>query len=294
MCTHQVKEKHDHKDRAEADSGSAAVAPAPVSVVASAACEYQDQKNQEDQYHKPVRPVTGSARRLRTKDVEHRACVVPNRAISLRRPRECRVFRWLPLLVFALALRAQDPGTSAPLPSPSVAEKWNFFNTETVAYFTLGAGAFNAAVSQITHSAPLFGRHPWPTAYPKRFGASIGDIVSQNFFGDFLLTSVFHEDTRYRPRDSSYRLWPRIRYAVSRSVVTQTDTGKRTVNWANILGTAASAALSNAYYPPVSRTVRASVTNWGTDIAGSGMANLMPEFWPDFQRWMKRRFSRRR
>jgi hypothetical protein len=196
--------------------------------------------------------------------------------------------RWLLILVFASALRAQDAETSPPLPPPSVSEKWNLFETETIAPFTLGAGAFNAGVSQITHSAPLYGRHAWPVAYPKRFGASIGDIVSQNFFGDFLLASAFHEDTRYVRRGPSHRLWPRIGYAISRSIVTRTDSGETTFNWANIAGTGMSAALSNAYYPPVSRTVRESATNWGTSIAGSGLANLMPEFLPDFRRWVKR------
>ena len=196
--------------------------------------------------------------------------------------------RWLLILLFALALRAQDASTSAPSPPPSVAEKWSLFDTETAAPFTLGAGAFNAAISQVTRSTPLYGRHPWPTAYPKRFGASIGDIVSQNFFGDFLLASAFHEDTRYNRRGSSHRLWPRIGYAISRAIVTRTDSGDPDFNWANILGTGMSAALSNAYYPPVNRTARASATNWGTNIAGSGLANLMPEFWPDFRRWMKR------
>jgi hypothetical protein len=194
------------------------------------------------------------------------------------------------LAVFALALRAQDAGGSEPSPPPSVGEKWNLFETETVAPFTLGAGAFDAAISQIAHSAPLYGRHPWPTAYPKRFGASIGDIVSQNFFGDFLLASAFHEDTRYKRRGSSHRLWPRIGYAITRSVITQGDSSEAEFNWANILGTGMSAALSNAYYPPVSRTARASATNWGTSISGSGLANLMPEFLPDVHRWMKRHF----
>src|SRR5580658_489642 len=142
------------------------------------------------------------------------------------------------LTVFVSALRAQDAGAPAPPDSPpSVAEKWNLFDTETVAPFTLGAGAFNAAVSQITHSAPLYGRHPWPTAYPKRFGASVGDIVSQNFFGDFLLASAFHEDTRYIRRGLPHRVWPRIGYAISRAVVTRTDSGEATFNWANVLGT---------------------------------------------------------
>jgi hypothetical protein len=194
------------------------------------------------------------------------------------------------LAVFALALRAQDADISSPSAPPSVAEKWNLFNTETITPFTLGAGAFNAGVSQLTHSTPLYGRHPWPTAYPKRFGASVGDIVSQNFFGDFLLASAFHEDTRYKRRGSSHRLWPRIGYAISRSIVTRSDSGGTTFNWANVLGTGISSTLSNAYYPPGSRTARAAATNWGTNLAGSGLANLMPEFLPDFRRWMKKHF----
>jgi hypothetical protein len=169
---------------------------------------------------------------------------------------------------------------------PSVDEKWNYFVHETIAPFTPAAGAFNAAVSQATRSAPLYGRH-WG-AYPKRFGASIGDIFSQNFFGDFLLASAFHEDTRYVRRGPTHRTWPRIGYAVSRALIVRRDSGGEIFNWANVLGTAMSAGLSNAYYPPVSRTARESATNWGTSVAGSGLANLMPEFLPDFSAWLKR------
>jgi hypothetical protein len=86
----------------------------------------------------------------------------------------------------------------------------------------------------------------------------------------------------------SRKLWPRVGYAVSRSVATRHDTGGSTFNWATVLGTAMSAGLSNAYYPPASRTPGASVTNWGTSVAGSGLANLLPEFLPDFKRWLKR------
>ena len=183
----------------------------------------------------------------------------------------------------------QSSQSSQPAPAstaPSVDEKWNYFIQETAAPFTLGAGAFNAVASQVTRSAPLYGRH-WK-AYPKRFGASIGDIVSQNFFGDFLLASAFHEDTRYMRRGSKHGMWPRIGYAISRAVIVRTDAGGETFNWANVLGSAMSAGLSNAYYPPLSRTVRASATNWGTSVTGSGLGNLMPEFWPDFSAWVKR------
>lgn len=192
--------------------------------------------------------------------------------------------RFFTFLVFAASLLAQDPAQLTP--PPSFDEKWNHFVSETFAPLTLEAGAFNAAVSQATRSAPLYGRH-WD-AYPKRFGASVTDIVTQNFFGDFLLASAFHEDTRYVRRGPSRRLWPRIEYALSRAVIVRRDGGGETFNFANVLGTAMSAGLSNAYYPPVSRTPRETMTNWGTSVAGSGLVNLMPEFWPDFSAWIGR------
>ena len=179
--------------------------------------------------------------------------------------------------------------TSQPAPAvaaPSVDEKWDNFIHETVAWYTLGAGAFNATVSQVTRSAPLYGRH-W-SAYPKRFGASVGDIVSQNFWGDFLLASALHEDTRYVRRGPAQRLLPRIGYAISRAVVVRKDAGGETFNFANVLGTGMSAGLSNAYYPDRSRTLQETLTNWGSSVGASGLANLMPELWPDFSGWLKR------
>jgi hypothetical protein len=191
-------------------------------------------------------------------------------------------------LLFSLAsiAFAQDSAQNATLTAPSVTEKWDNTVDETFSWFTVGAGAFNAAVSQVTRSAPLYGHH-WD-AYPKRLGASVGDIVSQNFFADFLLASAFHEDTRYVRRGPSHRMWPRIGYAISRAMVVRRDDGGDTFNFANVLGTAMSAGLSNAYYPPVSRTAKETGTNWGTSIAGTGLVNLMPEFLPDFKAFVKR------
>jgi hypothetical protein len=199
----------------------------------------------------------------------------------------------IPVLLFTLAgiLIAQNPSQSAatsppPLSPPSMSEKWHHFASETFAPFTLAAGGFNAAVSQVTRSAPLYGRH-W-NAYPKRFGASVTDIVTQNFFGDFLLASAFHEDTRYVRFGPSHRTWPRVGHAISRAVIVRRDSGGETFNFATVLGTAMQAGLSNAYYPPVSRTPRETFTNWGTSVAGSGLVNLYPEFWPDFKALVKR------
>jgi len=175
------------------------------------------------------------------------------------------------------------------LAPPSVSEKWNFFVSETVTPFSLVAAGLDATASQLTRSAPLYGKHFWPrAAFPKRFGATLGDDVSQNFFADFLLASAFHEDTRYIRQGPRRKVWPRIGYAISRAVITRTDSGHATFNWANVLGCAMSAGLSNAYYPPLSRTASVGVVNWGTNVAGAGLTNLMPEFGADLGRWAKR------
>ncbi len=199
-------------------------------------------------------------------------------------------WRWVLMLGCVSAALAQDGVLQPPtLALPSVREKWDFFLDETVTPFTLVAAGLDATASQLTRSAPLYGRHFWTSgAFPKRFGATVGDDVSQNFFADFLLASALHEDTRYVRKGPAKKLWPRIGYAISRAVITRTDEGGATFNWANVTGCAMSAGLSNAYYPPVSRTVSDAFTNWGTNVAGAGLTNLMPEFGPDVGKWFKR------
>jgi hypothetical protein len=137
-------------------------------------------------------------------------------------------------------------------------------------------------------SAPFYGKHFWRhDAYLKLSVLPPGTIPAKNFFADFL-ASALHEDTRYRREGANHRFWHRMGYAISRAVVTRTDEGAGTFNWANVFGCAMSATLSNAYYPPISRTASTSALNWGTNIAGAGLTNIMPEFGPDVGRWFKR------
>jgi hypothetical protein len=203
---------------------------------------------------------------------------------------------WLLLLAFPCA-RAQDapipdPTTQSPTalpPPPSVSEKWNFFVSETVTPLMLVAVGPDATLSQLTRSAPLYGKHFWQRdAFLKRLGATVGDDTSQNFFADFVLASALREDTRYVRKGPSRKMWPRIGYAISRAVITRTDTGDATFNWANVVGCAMSAGLSNAYYPSGSRTAAVAAVNWGTNVAGAGLTNLMPEFGSEVGHWMKR------
>ncbi len=208
--------------------------------------------------------------------------------------------QWPLLFVALVCARGQnaltlDPGaqsTTTPA-SPAVAEKWNFFVTETVSPLTLVAAGLDGTASQLTRSAPLYGKHFWRDyAFLKRLGATLGDDTSQNFFSDFVLAAALHEDTRYVRKGPSRGTWSRIGYAISRALVTKTDSGVRTFNWADVGGCAMSAALSNAYYPPRSQTASVGLVNWGTNVAGAGLTNLAPEFGPDVKEWIRMHFRR--
>ena len=167
-----------------------------------------------------------------------------------------------------------------------MAGKWRNFTQETFKRSTVLGGILSASLSQARGEAPHYGRGWGPFA--ERFGAAEADLASQNFFSDFVVASALREDPRYFRKGPQHKMWSRIGYALSRTVAIRTDSGGESFNWANLLGTAMSAGLSNAYYPPRSRTGRAIATNFGTSFAAAGLSNLLPEFWPDIRARFKR------
>ncbi len=189
--------------------------------------------------------------------------------------------RWWIIVLFWPAgfCRAQDA-------SLDVAGKWKVFTDETFSPLTLVSGAFNATISQAGDSDPRYGQGGGPWA--QRFGASVADIGTQDFFGDFVLASAFHEDPRYFRRGPKYSFWHRAGYAISRAIIIRKDSGGHSLNWSNVIGTAMSTGLSNAYYPPPSRTGGAMALNYSTSVAGAGLGNLALEFGPDFRGWLRR------
>jgi hypothetical protein len=175
-----------------------------------------------------------------------------------------------------------NPSDRGLAPLQTTREKWDNFAKETVGPLTWGGGAFNAVFSQVTNTDPKYGVNR--EALGKRFGASLADIASENFFGDFVVASALHEDPQYHRKGEGFSLRYRMAYAISRALVIRKDTGGNTFNFDNVLGSAASSAFSNIYYPPASRNGSAMLMHFWTDVADNGFVNLAPEFWPDFKR----------
>lgn len=182
--------------------------------------------------------------------------------------------------MFAQTPQPGTPAKNAPL--RTAADHWKFFLDETASPLTAIGTVFNASFSQLTNSDPEYGTDR--VAYGERVAASAADIAAQNFFGDFVVASMLHEDPRYQRLGPAYSFWHRFKYAVSRAVVIRTTSGESSFNWDNFLGSAASAGFSNFYYPKDSRTGGAMAIHFSTTVVDNGLVNLAPEFWPDFRR----------
>lgn len=158
------------------------------------------------------------------------------------------------------------------------------FRLATASVFDWGAYPFNGALSGLAQARndPKQWGQGWD-AYGKRFGASFAD----NSIGTYMTVAIFptllREDPRY------YQLgkggFPRRAYhAVNRLFVTRTDSGHNHLNFSELIGNAAAAAISNTYHVPEDRTASRNATTFAFLIVYDGLSNGLKEFWPDIRR----------
>ncbi len=165
-------------------------------------------------------------------------------------------------------------------------QKFTLFVKETVDPYTFVSAAMGAALSQAGDGTPKYGVGMAP--YSQRLGAAFVDMATQNFFSDFMLATVLHEDPRYYRMGPSHSIPRRVVYSLSRLIITRKDSGPAEFNYSGVGGMAMGIALSNAYYPD--RSVSGSVTEarFISSMTGSALGNLLPEFWPDFKEKLAR------
>lgn len=140
---------------------------------------------------------------------------------------------------------------------------------------------FQAMLQQASNGQPHYGQG-WG-AYASRFGAAEADQVTSAFFIFGFLPHVLHDDPRYF-RKRHGRIWSRIQYAASRTVITRTDSGNATFNTPQVLGQLLQQGISTAYYPPQDRSASGVFQNWGVNLAYNSAYNVLKEFYPDFLR----------
>jgi len=167
----------------------------------------------------------------------------------------------------------------------TVKDKFIFFLQDSVEPANFLAAGFNAGISQAENDDPSYGQEAG--GYGKRFGASLADQSSGEFFKDFVYPSIFSEDPRYY-RMAHGSFGKRLFHAVSHSVVAYHDEdGTRMFNFSESLGTASAVVLANTYHFDNRRGFGPAAERFGYAVGWDTGFDVLREFWPEIARKFK-------
>jgi hypothetical protein len=173
--------------------------------------------------------------------------------------------------------------TTTILPRQTVKDKFMDATEDSFDYSAIFVPAVLAGYLMETNATPEF--HQGAAGYARYFWHSAVDQTSENYFVEFFVPIVTHEDTRYYTLGHG-GFFRRTGYALSRAVVTRSDASKEVFNVSEVLGAGASAGLSSAYYPSSQRSLPSVSKAWGIDIAVDSVSFVLKEFWPDINHRM--------
>jgi len=123
--------------------------------------------------------------------------------------------------------------------------------------------------------------------YSKRYGAAFADSTIEGFMTGAILPSLLRQDPRFY-QSSNGRFLHRLGYAVSRIVITRSDSGGEQFNYSEIFGSAIAAGISTyTYHPQADRTLSNTVGVWGSQVGYDTISTVIKEFWPDIRRILK-------
>jgi hypothetical protein len=139
--------------------------------------------------------------------------------------------------------------------------------------------AFVAVVAAVQQSRDDYsGFGDGVSGYGRRYAAAYASAWTSSLMNRVVMPAVFRQDPRYFYKGTGSPR-SRVAYALSRSVVRKGDNGRWQPNYSGVLGSIASGAISNFYYPAEDRRgLRLTVQNAAVAIAGSAVGHLAQEF----------------
>jgi hypothetical protein len=172
------------------------------------------------------------------------------------------------------------------LPAQTVKEKFLTATDDSFDYSSIfipvalaGYGYLRNATPEFGTGAGAFGQYLWHSAV---------DQTTENYLVEFVVPSIARQDNRYYTLGRGEFL-KRTGYALSRAVITRSDSAREEFNVSEVLGAGVSAALSTAYYPESQRTFGNVASSWGVDVGIDAASFVIKEFWPDInRRWLHR------
>jgi len=167
------------------------------------------------------------------------------------------------------------------LPPETVKDKFIDATEDSFDYSSIFFPLVIAGYNQARDSTPEF--HQGAAGYARYFWHSAVDQTSENYMVEFIFPTFTHEDARYYTLGHGGFL-KRTGYALSRAVITRTDSGKESFNISEVVGAGAAAGISNLYYPRAERTIGNTGSQWGLDVGIDAGVFVFREFWPDINR----------
>ena len=182
----------------------------------------------------------------------------------------------------------QTVGTTKQLPPLTVGQKFKLQARSQFDYFEIPWYGILAGFSQARNTSAGYGQGA--AGYGKRYASEWGDGAIENFMVGAVFASALRQDPRYYVLGEG-SFWHRTGYAVSRIIVTRSDSGRAEFNASQIFGGAVAAGISTySYHPRDERTLPNTASVWGTQIGLDTFTQCVKEFWPDIDR----RFFRKR
>lgn len=163
----------------------------------------------------------------------------------------------------------------------TVKQKFELFADKSIAPSRFLSSAAGAGIRQARDDIPGYGQEIG--GYGKRFGSSMATSASDNFFGTFVLSSMLHRDPRYFVTMHG-GLGHRIAYALSRIVISRTDSGTQGTNWPGLIGPLLAESLANSYLPAKEQTTGKTFERYGWRIGANTASNVLKEYWPSIVR----------
>jgi hypothetical protein len=169
----------------------------------------------------------------------------------------------------------------AKLPPQPVKEKFKTAALDSFDYSSFIFVGIQAGISQGSDAYPAF--RQGAAGYGRYYWHTFADQTDENLWVEGILPTVFRQDSRYYTLGHGGVI-KRGFYAVTRTVITRTDSGKETFNVSEVLGSGASASISSLYYPTEYRTWTKVGQRWLTNALLDFGTFAAKEFWPDVNR----------
>jgi len=171
---------------------------------------------------------------------------------------------------------------SAHVPPMTVKQKFQVSVRSSFDWFQYPWYGALAGISQARNSEPGYGQGA--EGYAKRYASQFADGTIENFMVNAVVPSLLRTDPRYYQLGKGSVL-KRTGYALSRLVITRTDSGHNTFNTAEIGGSLAAAAISTySYHPEADKTFSNTTTVWAAQVGYDAIRIVLNEFWPDLRR----------